>query len=260
MKKYKLYQPLLLAFYSKPLYRDVAQNWRGLALRYLLLITLLCSLVFACRAFYLGTHALVVSQTLVDQLPTITLTQGEVSVDKPEPFYLKDPETDRVLAIIDTTGQVSSLDNTTALALLTKNSLLIKENNDVKSHDLSHFKDQVYTHAVISKYLHDLFYGLVFIAGVLAIPFYFLLGLIEALFYSGLTKLFLRTGLSYQAVYRLAVVALTPAFILSAILTVLGISVPYHWAIYILLSIGYLIYGVQANWEPSKNTNSTTSV
>ena len=38
MKRYSIFHPLVLSFFSKSLYRDVGKNWRGTGLLYLLLI------------------------------------------------------------------------------------------------------------------------------------------------------------------------------------------------------------------------------
>ena len=43
------------------------------------------------------------AREFVVQLPTITIFHGELSIDEEEPYFIKDPETGEVFAIIDTT-------------------------------------------------------------------------------------------------------------------------------------------------------------
>ena len=38
MRRFGLLHPLVLAFYSQPLYQDVARNWRGITFLYLLIV------------------------------------------------------------------------------------------------------------------------------------------------------------------------------------------------------------------------------
>lgn len=38
MKNYSVFHPLYLSFFSKSLYQDVAKNWKGTGLAYLLLL------------------------------------------------------------------------------------------------------------------------------------------------------------------------------------------------------------------------------
>lgn len=249
MNRYNHLQPLVLAFYSKALYRDVGRNWRGVGLLYLLLLAFVCALAFTAHLTLLAKEGVSIAQPYIAQLPTITLANGEVTIDQPEPYLIKQPQTERTVFIIDTTGQTSSLANTTALALLTKNKLIIAYNNATKEYDLSTTKDRVFTAEEVGHNLPRLAYLVVGVVGAFTILTYFLFGVIETLLYAGLTKLFLQTDLTYKTLCRLATVALTPAFIFSAILALFAIHLPYRWLIYIPLSVGYLIYAIKANWE-----------
>src|SRR6185312_13440089 len=123
MERYTILHPLAMACYSKSLYRAIGHQWRGWGLLYLLILALLCSLPFAYRLAQdvtgLTTNAVL---PLVAQLPTITIQQGQVTIDKTEPFFINNSDNTRALAIIDTTG-ATKLENTTAFVLLSKNNL-----------------------------------------------------------------------------------------------------------------------------------------
>ncbi|MCI0404254.1 MAG: hypothetical protein L0212_12175, partial [Acidobacteria bacterium] len=49
MRKYSILQPLLLSFYSKDLYQDVGQHWRGTGFLYLFLLLALAWIPIALK-------------------------------------------------------------------------------------------------------------------------------------------------------------------------------------------------------------------
>lgn len=246
VKRYTFLHPLLLAFYSKSLYQQIGQKKRGWGLLYLLLLAAICSLPFTYRVYQEFTYLAQAAQPLVNQLPTITLKQGKVTVDKSEPCFIKMPGSDRIIAIIDTTGATNLNDNK-AFVLLTKTRLLYKWDNKIKTRDLSQIKDTVYTPEHVSNLLWQLTRWLAVIFYPIITLVHFLVGLIQVVLYAGIVKLFLDVNLNYKALCRLAIVALTPAFMLAAVLHIVGLNPPYRWLIYIPLSLGYLLYAVRAN-------------
>jgi hypothetical protein len=259
MKRYNILQPLLLAFYSKSLYRDIGQNWRGRGFVYLWLLAFILTILFSFNFLRVENLALKFADAMTAQLPIITINNGITTIDQPEPYFIKSPgNSSRVLAIIDSTGEYTSLTNTTALALLTKNQLIVQWSGDkIKEYDLSN-TNKVYHPNEIKQALHVLIYWLGVAVCLLIWPLYFLLCVLITLFFSGLTKLLIHTGLTYKTTCRLAAVALTPATALMVVLTILANYLPeikafalsyYRWFIYVGLSFGYLLYGMQANWE-----------
>ena len=57
----------------------------------------------------------------------------------------------------------------------------------------------------------------------------------------------LSLSLSNSAVIRISVIALTPALLIGAVLTIIGLTVPYWWTICVFGSAGYALFGIQAN-------------
>jgi hypothetical protein len=246
MKRYHYFQPLLLAFYSKNLYRDVKQNWRGRGFCYLWLLAFLCFLAFTARFMHFVDHGLNELQPVVAQLPAITITEGEVSIDKTEPYFIKNTDNNQVIAIIDTTGHYATLDNDTpAVALLTKNKLLMRRNTDIKEYDLTNVHGTYNAERV--HHLLNFAYMIAAIIGIITLPLYFLVGVLQTLFYAGLTKLCIHTDLNYKTLCRLTAVALTPTFILAIIISLLGIHIPFIWVLYIVLALGYLLFALNTN-------------
>ena len=76
---------------------------------------------------------------MIAQLPNLTIANGVVSVDAKTPVSIHDPETGRVLAIIDTTGSTTSLEGTGASVLLTRDRLFYaRSRGETRVFDLSH--------------------------------------------------------------------------------------------------------------------------
>ena len=128
MAQYSIFAAPFLALGSLSFYRDVGRDWRGKSFFYLLLLELACwlplMLLFAsaAREWLAGD-----GKKLTDQLPPISIQKGVVTTAVPQPHYIRfDGE---VVAIIDTTGEVKSLEGTTAKALLKKSELIVDNGN-----------------------------------------------------------------------------------------------------------------------------------
>lgn len=250
MRQYNILKALGLAFYSKPLYKDVAQNWRGTGLLYVLLLALICSITFTHNVYHIVDRLVEAFKPLVAQAPTITIRSGQVSIDQAEPYYIRVPDNDEIFAIIDTTGKTASLEGTTGRVLLTKDRLIIQEGIKLQNFDLTTAKDATYTAEILQDFLVKLSYIITAIAFPFGLALYFILGAIAIFCYAALAKLFIYTDISYKATCRLAAIALTPSYLLAALLSVLSFNLPYRWVIFVPLSIGYLIYAIKSNWEP----------
>jgi hypothetical protein len=86
-KKYGWIQALVLSFYSRALYRDVATRWRGACLLYL------------WNVLAIGWTAMIVigsTQTsdvdyFIDQIPRVRFAQGVASVEGTDPWVINSP-------------------------------------------------------------------------------------------------------------------------------------------------------------------------
>ena len=264
MQQYHIPQPLLLSFFSAPLYRDVARNWKGLCYPYLFLLLALSWIPSTIRVAQSisGTTRNEIS-AFTSQIPDIQINNGSVSVNVPEPHVITEPKTGDVIAIIDTTGQVTSLDDLGRGVLLTRNSLVVKKNAlDTRVYSLSRIKAFRLTGQQVEQWVlagMDVFkwvYFPVCLAGS------FLYRVVQSLVYGVVGLLFasmLGTTLGYAASVRLAVIAVTPVIVLD---TVLGL-VPgvdgfwcMLWIVYLGIALGYLFFGVRAARGPGPAENS----
>src|SRR5687768_15029809 len=138
MKRYHILAPLVLSFYSKGLYQDVGRNWRGKAFLYLLLLIAICWIpgliqMQADLAKWVDGEG----SALVQQMPRITITNGEASTDVETPYFIKDPKTGKPVIIIDLTGQFTSLKGSEAMVLLTQKQFMVRKNErETRVYDL----------------------------------------------------------------------------------------------------------------------------
>ena len=92
MKRYTIIHPLFMSFFSKSLYKDVARNWKGVNFLYLFLLLALCWIPETIK-FQSGLSDFIKNDApgIVEQIPEITIYQGEVSTDPPGIHSIKDP-------------------------------------------------------------------------------------------------------------------------------------------------------------------------
>jgi hypothetical protein len=251
MKKFSAIHIPPLSFFSKELYSDAALNWRGVNFLYLILLLAACWLLIMIKVHH-SIAQFVDNQAprIVEQVPKITITNGEVSIDQPQPYYIKTPDSNSNLAIIDTTGTIKSLDNTGAYLLITKNTLIARQSDlETRAYSLSQVKNFVLTSDRLMTWLQIFKKIFVIILYPLVLLSSFIFRIIQALIYGAIGLLFAswcQIKLSYDALIRLSVIAVTPCIIISTVLLLAHARLPYDILIYFLLAMAYLLFGVKA--------------
>jgi len=252
MKRFTIVHPFYMSFFSKALYRDVARNWKGLCFLYLLSLLALCTIPTVLRiqadmAIFLNTEG----REFVKQVPTIIISKGKISIDKPEPYVINDEKTEDPLMIIDTTGSIRSLQGSKAKALLTKTELIVrKEGMKTATFPLSGIDDLLINRGLLYDFMDFLDEWFAVMIYPVALLVSFLYHIIEVLAYAALGLLFARTlhvSLSYRALIRLAVVSISPTLLLGSLLLIVNIVIPSWWLISFWGSLGYLFFAVKAN-------------
>jgi hypothetical protein len=252
MKKYSLLHAPILSFFSKDLYKDVGQNWKGIAALYLLLL-LACCWVFETWAVHVRVSQFIANETppFIEQIPEITIRDGNVSINEPEPYFIYNPETEGVIAIIDTSGQYDSLDNTEAFMLLTNNKFIARKSEaETRVFELSGVDEFFLDQAKVNQYVSIFKSYFPFVFYVFAVIFSFIFRLVLVLMYGVIGFLFCKIAnvkLTYQPLTRLAVIASTPVIILDTVLEVSNINIPFFWLISFVIAMFYLYFGVRAN-------------
>lgn len=260
MRKYSIFHVPVLSFFSKKLYADIAQNWKGVNFLYLLLLLALCWIP-AMIKIHLDAADFVNNEApaLVNQVPEITITDGKVSIEEEQPYYIKTPDSGKVLAIIDTTGQITSLDDTEAFCLLTGDKVIVKSSEFKKeAYDLSTVKAFSVDSERITGWLQS---GRKFVAVAfypLALAGSYMYRIVQALIYAAIGLLFAaicKTKLSYAALLRLSVAAVTPCIIVATILNLTDISL--YAYLYLIAALAYLFFAVKSSSGTSQEQEET---
>lgn len=252
MKHYTVFHALALSFFSKPFYRFVGKTWKGLGFAYLLLL-----LAVVWVPVMIATQARINAiidygaPPFINQIPPITLKDGTVSVDAPMPYTIIDPGSGVQILAIDTTGTIHSLEQTQAVALLTKTALLVRGQEPFELTTLKPLNVMI-TSEGTSRLLQTVRNWFAVVAYPFAVAGSYCYRVVQALIYGLIGLLFaniLKARREYAMLVQLSLVAVTPAIVLNGIRSVLGIFIPFWGLIMFLLSMGYLFFAVKATAE-----------
>ena len=265
MKQHNYFEAFYLSIYSAPLYRDVGRNWKGTGFLYLLLLLALAWVPEVAGIHTQMSEAIdTAGQAFAAQVPAITISDGEVSTDVETPYFIRDPEKDKVWAIIDLTGEYTSLENTEAEVLLTRNQVLMRRSRgtieETRTYDLSSVESFSVSGDEVSRWLEAAKSWLAILFYAFAVLFSFVYRMIQALLYAAIGLLIARSltvELAYGTLLRLAVVALTPVIILVTIRSLASVSIPGLWLVAFAVAMGYLIFAIKANAAPAEPTQPT---
>jgi hypothetical protein len=250
-RRYRLYHPYLLAFFSRAFYADVAAHWRARAFVHLLLVLLLTATVYMLRfQSLIDTFISEKAPAIVAQVPEIRILNGVVQVDVEEPYTIREPDGGSVFAVIDTTGKITSLSQTEAVLLLTASRLAVRLNaGDARIIDLRTIASLKINQATVSQWLQDIQKWSPFVLFPLALGFSFLFRSVQALLYGGLGMAIAtlqQIPLPFGAAVSIAIMAMTPLLLVDALLMLLNIDWPlWRWGGF-LLAIGYLVFGIRS--------------
>lgn len=251
MRKFGLVHPIVLSFYSQPLYQDVARNWRGITFLYLLLVLAL-SWLPGMVSMQKGVSEFVTKDAPegLKQMPRVSIIGGEVTTDVETPYFIKDPESGKTFIIIDLTGEFTSLEGTEAKVLLTRNQLIVQKNiRETRTYDLAGIKEFTIDRTRIEGWLQLVKTWLVPLLFPFVLVFSYFYRLFQVFVY-GLIGLIiaklLKAPLAYMASVRLAIIAITPVLILDTVLSAVKFHLPAWWLLGFAIAMAYLFLGVKA--------------
>lgn len=252
MKRYSIFHPLVLSFFSKSLYRDVAKHWRGTGLLYLFIVLALVWIPTIIKGqLAISTWVDGDSKEITKQIPAITISNGQVSTDVTTPHYIKDPKTGTAIAVIDTTGTYTTLENTEAKFLLTKSKLMMSKNaTETQTYDLSGVQSFYVDRPRVEGWLAAVKTWFVPVLYPLAVLFSFIFRAIQILIYAAIGLLFARmlsANLSYKTLMRLSAIAITPVLLLNLLFEFVPIRIPRWFLLGIVIALAYLFFAVKVN-------------
>jgi len=250
-RTYSAFHAFTLSLYSVDFYRDVARNWRGICLGLLAGIIVFGWVLMTVR-WQLDYHHWLAQDmpVIAKQLPNITIRDGNLHIDKPVPYTITPPKQTTPLLVIDTSGQITSLKQTPATILLTKNQIYVRDINsdqvrsmtyrDIEKHigrSITFNRETFTVFMEKTRFLPLLgFLGAVpaFIWRLLWVMLFALLGYIIADFKD--------IKIDFSGLVRLSVVTMVPRYTVDLFLTLT--AAPSHPAVSALLNLLYLIAGV----------------
>lgn len=251
MKKFSIIHIPVLSFFSKDFYREVGLLWKGICFGYLLLLLAICWIPMMVR-IHLGFAGFVKNDapSVVEQIPEITITDGQISIEEPQPYYIRLPDSNDIIAVIDTTGSIESPEDANAFLLLTNNSIITRQSDfETRTFDLSQVKSFTVSGDGIMKFLYVTKKFLAIILYPIALLGSYVYRIIQALIFAAIGLLFAsmcKVSLSYGALLRLAVVAMTPCMIVKTVFGLAGVYFPCIGLLYIVITLAYLYFGVYA--------------
>lgn len=252
MKKYSVFQAPLYAFFSKDFYADIGRNHRGTAFGYLFLLLLVCWVPVVMTWHGQFVEAVdSYAPGLIERIPEMTITDGRAVIHCEQPYFISMPHSTNTLAIFDATGKYNSLEGQDAFVLVTETGVIVKQSSvETRSYSFAEVKKFFLTRekmtnwaALGRKWLMPAVYVAVLISS-------FIGKMIKMLLYALIGMLFAKSAVPYSSVLRLAVVAGTPAIVLSTIfmLTPMGFFIP--GIVWFVLTLVYLYMGVKATAQP----------
>lgn len=249
MRKHSTVQVPILSFFSKSLYQDVGLEWKGVNFCYLLVLLTVCWIP-TMFIVHKGVCDFVDNESpaFVEQVPEITITDGEVSIEEAQPYYIKDPDSGDALVVIDTTGGTETLEDANAVCLLTKSKVMWRKSEvEVQTYDLKQVESFVLNGERVTGWLEKIKKYSAISMYPFAVLGSYVYRIVQALIYAVIGLLFAswcRVELSYSALLRLAITAVTPCIMISTILGMAGGSLPV-W-LYPLIALGYLFFAVKS--------------
>jgi len=252
MAQYKTWQAPVLGFFSTWFYRDVALNWKGGGLLYLLvMVALSCTVACVKTGQQLNGFVGSSGEDWAQQMPTFTITNGKLSIDKPVPYVL--PEGGDAEVIIDPTGETQNLDNTGAWLLVSDHDILMKDRSSKSQQvimDFSKVRDFRLDSNDIRNLLKFSILVVPLISYLITVPFVYGGHIIQMLVYAVIGLLvskFINAPIGFSALLRISAVAVGCVIILDTIVQLTMVDIPFWRFMRVVIAGFYVAFGVGAN-------------
>jgi hypothetical protein len=251
MRNFTWWQAFSLSFFSRQLYQSVAQQWRGIGAIYLLI---LCALVAMPVAFEIrhGYYSFIENDLplYLDELPELTIQDGSASTQEERPYIINEKGTNDPFIVVDTSGQITSLEQTSAPVLITNDRIYIRKSDvETRSFDFSGFADMTIDRQLIDSFLATTSKFVMPLTYVILVLFAWSWRITQAMLYALLAGWLAKkqgVSLRYPSYVRISAVALTPAMIIDMFIGILGLPLPFASVLFIVLEVMYLRFAVQS--------------
>ncbi len=253
MRRYTIFHLPTLSFYSKDLYREVARLWSGTGLAWLFLLEALCWLMIAIRIHLaIGQAVDNFNAHIVSQVPKISIVQGVVSTEVPQPYFIRDPGSQKPICLIDTREPAEAVPGESQIPMVIKrNDLVLNSQGRTNTYSLRQVPALIVDKEMLTQIflLFKKLFAWFFYPVAVIVAFSFRASQIQAyaLIGMGIASANGQT-LSYSALRRLSAVAVTPVILVETLFDICCINVPplLLWPAAFLTTTLLLIYGIQA--------------
>lgn len=246
---FNVFQAFFYSFFSAHFYRDVARKWKGACLVYMTLLSAVAG--FPMAASFVTQYSEVQNEhifPILRRFPSIGIESGRLIMVEPSPYILRDNKNQLNLAIFDTAGQTTSLNQIPGIFLFTKDHIVSRESSMQErmtpypaAAKLKINNEILYFAASqIERWMSFMVFPMMCAAASLIFLVLGVLYSVPGIIFSS----FCKANLDYGAVYRLSVVAMTPATILSGLLTLLVQDLDERMGFFYLLTFGFLAYAI----------------
>ena len=253
-RRYSVWQAMGLSFYSKDLYRDVKENWKGTGFGLLFLVLVVIGVV-------VSVHFQVITSEkfpgFTRQIPEFQMTKGVLTTSvKPQPYRI---DFAGGCFVMDTTGKIKTLDQVPgaeklqSIALVTKTGFLSRRVRLGRSVDEAHLFKPTYNFSVTRDGLDRWTAIIVRWSGIGAfaffLPFFFLFEVFALLIYALIGVLFAEMtdrNLDYGDALRLAVVSHIPVLFLFWALNLAQVKIPMPILWSLMVSAAYVYFAVSS--------------
>lgn len=264
MKRYSVFHPIVMSFFSRSLYRDVGQNWRGSGFAYLLLLLAICWIPILFL-FDRSLDAFVAHEApaMIAKVPVVTIKNGNLSINADLPYIIKD-EGNVPFIVINPNADYDELSKQPGQIYVMKNKIAIRKDANQtqiidipKETNMTLGPEQVSAGVkFINRWLAAIFYPILVISS-------YIYRVIQALLYAGIGSLIISrmvgVRLDYTTILRLATIAVTPVIVISTVLDIFSISFPFQLLLYFVITMLYLGFGIKANKDSVAAQERVTS-
>lgn len=254
MEEYSIFEAIYLSFYSKALYRQVATTWGGKAFLFALLMSLLTWVASVIHMQHqLSLNYATYSGKLTDQMPVMTIENGKITTPENRPYVVKDTNDLDTLLVVDTSGQIQSLEQANTGLLITQTSIITKSGNETKIIQLPTAFNYTMVPMVVNEHIKSVvgYLWIVLLPGLTLGSWIFLLA--KGLFFALLGRIFsaiTHAKLTYSQCYLLFLVAASPSLILGSVFDVWGATFMHQSTLLLAVTVAYLFYAILVN-KPS---------
>ncbi len=217
---------IIQSFYNPPLYREVLTQWQGIGAVYMLVLSAVMAVVLATIMAY-GSVAFKRTELphIAAQLPKMTITDGTIKVEGPQPAKVQGSK-DMLLLYIDTTKSEEELRKVgdKVLMLVGKDFILIHSAQGFDKKTFENIKKMEISGDTILQGWPSpvaVFIG-VWILGTLGQFMGLLFMAVAVVLCSYIVTAMMREEYEFDTRMRLSAIAMTPAILLSKILLLLA--------------------------------------